>query len=313
MQKSRLVSLLISFFLHGGLIAFVLFWPAGTGTMVDLSAPVIDIGIYTIGSPGKAPKSAPEGPKTPVVPTDAPALHKNPVKAPETAPPAAQKDPDPVPERPEAPTVPESKPVEIPEEKPLPIEEPKVIEAPKEDPKPVEKPKAAEKPESIAPAKDKQPTKTPSKSTQPKKSSGDVLGSALRDLSGSRNSSSSAIGDALGDLRSAGGTEGHGTGPGGSGGTGGTLLGSYMQSLVSRIKPNWEYVGRADRRNPTAVAEVRIGKDGTILDATIIESSGDTAFDGSVLKAIMDTGMVEPPPTSDMTRVRVPFAYEAIK
>ena len=120
---------------------------------------------------------------------------------------------------------------------------------------------------------------------------GDPLDSALRDLEGN---------DA-------------GDGPGGSGGDGIGLVGSYMQSLVSRIKPNWEYAGRADRRNPTAVVRIAIAGDGTIIDAEIVTSSGDAAFDGSVVKAVRDTIRVEPPPTPDLARVQVPFAYEALK
>ena len=116
-------------------------------------------------------------------------------------------------------------------------------------------------------------------------------------------------------LRDLGGDDANasGAGPGGQGGDGIGLVGSYMQSLVSRIKPNWEYVGRADRRNPTAVVSISIASDGAIIDAVIVTSSGDAAFDGSVIKAVRDTLRVEPPPTPDLATVQVPFAYEAMQ
>ncbi|MCC8194435.1 MAG: TonB C-terminal domain-containing protein, partial [Deltaproteobacteria bacterium] len=124
---------------------------------------------------------------------------------------------------------------------------------------------------------------------------------------------SAALGDLKGKASDPDSPDPDGDGPGGSGGDGFGIVGSYMQSLVSRIKPNWEYAGRADRRNPTATVGISIGRDGTILEVELVQSSGDAAFDGSVLKAVRDTGRVEPPPTPDLMKVRVPFAYEAIR
>lgn len=104
-----------------------------------------------------------------------------------------------------------------------------------------------------------------------------------------------------------------GDGSGGSGGDGIGLVGSYMQSLNSRIKPHWEYAGRMDRRNPTAMVRIRIARDGTIMDAVIETSSGDAAFDSSVVRAVFDTIRVEPPPTPELMDVLLRFALEAIR
>ncbi|MDR3073890.1 MAG: TonB C-terminal domain-containing protein, partial [Deltaproteobacteria bacterium] len=194
-----------------------------------------------------------------------------------------------------------------PETPPVPIPPPDKPEPPKPEP-PKPEPPAPEpvKPEPPAPPKP-EPAKPAQNTRQPDRS---AVNNALRDL-GLGQPDPGSIDDALKSLR--GGEENSGDGPGGAGGLGGALRGTYMQSLVSRIKPHWEYGGRADRRNPTALVDIRIARDGTILEASIVESSGDAAFDGSVLKAVHDTAQVEPPPTAELARVRVPFAYEAIK
>ncbi len=267
MQVLRPASFLFSLCLHTGVIALAFFLPQGAPPLVDLTAPVIDIGIYTIGKPGAAPTApvAPTAPQAPAVP-------------PATPPPAPPVEPP--------------KPVEAP----TPIDPPKPVELakPVEPPKPVAPPKPVEQPKPVEPPK---PT-TPAKPAPPRRSADDILNAALGDL---KSLVSDPDGTAGGD------------GPGGSGGDGIGLVGSYMQSLVSRIKPHWEYGGRADRRNPTAMVHISIARDGTILEAAISQSSGDAAFDGSVLKAVRDTIRVEPPPTPDLRQVQVPFAYEDIR
>lgn len=269
--------------------------PQSAPPLVDLTAPVIDIGIYTIGKPGAAPKpqaapsapQAPAAPQTPVAPKPEP---------PKTSPPP----PDPAKPEP-APVKPDPAPIPIPQpDQPKP--EPPKPEPPKPEPAKPEpaKPEPA-KPEPAKPAGPDKPAgpSKPAGPAQPQKSADDILRAALGDLKGQASDPDSK--DPKGD------------GPGGSGGDGYGIVGSYMQSLVSRIRPNWEYAGRADRRNPTAMVRISIAKDGTILEADIIQSSGDAAFDGSVLKAVRDTGKVEPPPRPDLMQVQVPFAYEAIK
>lgn len=288
-MQSRLLSIILSLCLHAGVIAVALFWPASAPLPVDLTAPVIDIDIFTIGRPGTAPVKVPAAPSAPPQAPAKPAAPPPPAPETPVAPPQAPETPVPPPAKPEA------RPVPIPE---------KPEEAPKPEPSKPEPPK----PEPPKPAPSKpQPQK-------PREKPEDVLRRALGDLDSQRESGD-ALARALGDMRSAQNAQGNeeADGPGGSGGDGIGVVGSYMQSLVSRIKPNWEYAGRADRRNPTAVAEIRIAGDGTILEALIVTSSGDNAFDGSVLKAIRDTVRVEPPPSPDLARVRVPFAYQALR
>ncbi len=288
MGQSRVISFLVSLCLHAAVFAAVLFWPAPYRPPVDLNMPMLDLNLTTIGKPG-GPPAQPTKPKA----SDAP---QTPPSAPQTPPdkPAPQPDPkkpDPVQAKPDV--------------KPTPAPDVKTIaDTPKKEDKPVNATKTA------APEK-------------PKEKPEDVLKKALGDLGknapkqpsggGSGKPDPKALDRALGEFKKTGGSgDTTGDGPGGEGGDGIGVVGSYQQSLASRIKPHWEYVGRADRQNPTAVATISIAKDGTIIDATIAQSSGNAAFDGSVLKAVKDTVKVEPPPTPALMKVNITFAYEAL-
>ena len=294
MRLLRPASFFFSLCLHAGVVALAFLLPQSAPPPVDLAAPVIDIGIYTIGKPGAAP-SAQTPPRAPSEPPRTPETPRTPPATPPDAP-----TPPPDPSRPEpTPIKPDPAPVPIPP----PPDEPAKPEPPKPEPPKPEPPKPEPpKPEPAKPEPSKpEPAKpaTPSRPARPQRSADDILSAALGDLKGKTSDPDSANPE--------------GDGPGGSGGDGIGIVGSYMQSLVSRIKPNWEYAGRADRRNPTAMVRISIAKDGTILNAEIVTSSGDAAFDGSVLKAVRDTIRVEAPPTPDLMNVQVPFAYEAIR
>lgn len=274
--RSRVSSVALSLCLHAAMTAAVLLWPAGSRPIVDLNAPVIDVNLYTIGRPGKAAPAAPRA--------------------------AAGSA------RPEAPTARPTPP--RPEAKSIPVPQPEKTVAP---PKP-EQPKPQPEP---AP---------PAEPAKPQPQSEDALKNALRELGGGRSSQSASRGGqsggesldaALRNLKNSGGsatgTDAEGDGPGGAGGDGIGIVGSYMQSLVSRIRQNYEYVGRADRKNPIAVVEIHIARDGSIIDSRIVESSGDEVFNGFVLSAIRNTQKVEPPPTPDLARVRLSFAYQEMR
>ena len=297
MGQSRVTSFFLSLCLHAAVIAAALFWPESSRPPVDLNMPMLDLNLTTIGKPGAravqpvakpvpdTPKTAPEAPQTP---PDKP-----------IAPPAEAKKPDPVPVKPDVKPVPA--PTPPPDAKPI-SETPQKIEPPvnatktaQPDPKPVAKP--AEKPEDVL-----------------KKALGDLGKNAPKAPAGpSGRPDPNSVKNALGDFKKSGsGSDASGDGPGGEGGDGIGVVGSYQQSLASRIKPYWEYAGRADRKNPTAVVTISIAKDGSIIDAALAQSSGDAAFDGSVIKAVKDTGKVEPPPTPNLMKVNITFAYEAL-
>lgn len=282
---------MLSLCLHAAIFAAAIFWPAGSPPMVNLNATVIELGQYTIGSPGArstAPKPV-DKPAAPEAKPEQPEAKPEPPKTPPVEPPKAPDKPAVKPEaKPEPPKTPETKPIS--ENKQVNATKSAAAEAPK---------KPAQKPEDVL-----------------KKALGDMGGNKPQSgarAGGSGKPDPNSVAAALGSFKKAGSGDGDtGTGPGGSGGDGVGLLGTYQQSLVSRIRPFWEYAGRADRKNPQAIARISIAKDGTILGAKIEKSSGDPSFDGSVVKAIMDTGRVEPPPTPQLMDITLGFAYESL-
>lgn len=63
---------------------------------------------------------------------------------------------------------------------------------------------------------------------------------------------------------------------------------SYAARLVGSIKPNITYPGDVVG-NPRAEVEVRVAEDGTIQKITIVQKSGNAAWDDAVLRAIDKT------------------------
>lgn len=63
---------------------------------------------------------------------------------------------------------------------------------------------------------------------------------------------------------------------------------SYAGRLVGSIKPNIIYPGDVVG-NPRAEVEVRVAEDGTIQKITLVQKSGNTAWDEAVLRAIEKT------------------------
>jgi TolA protein len=162
-----------------------------------------------------------------------------------------------------------------------------------------------------ATAKKAEPSKNATAKATPKK--GDVS-DALKDLekstkttpgrgggsgSGGGSSKGGATSSALAALEAGldndggGGTDERGDGPGGRGGDGVGVLGSYGESVVSRVRPNWTLPGQA--KNYTAIVNVKINPDGSVQRATIVRSSGSSYIDSSVVQAVMASKLEEPP------------------
>ena len=87
-------------------------------------------------------------------------------------------------------------------------------------------------------------------------------------------------------------------GSGGEGGGGGVLTGLdfiiYKNQVEGLIKRNWTWVGA----NPDLTIRVgfRIGDDGQIGDLRVIDRSGDSSFDDSVMRAIRISSPLPAPP-----------------
>ncbi len=302
MDQERLPSFLFSLCLHLGLFVLVLFWPAPSPPLMDLNPGPVITGIVTIGKEGKA---------TP--------------KAQQSAPDAGRQErvEKPKPPEPEKPNVPQV------EHKPVPPEKPEVKPEVKPVEKPVEKvpdatpiPKEPEKPTKNATAQAAPAKNATVPQTAAKPAPKEDLGSALADLrrdTGKRGATGSTAGkgqnlsSALSDLGKevgGSGTDAYGTGPGGRGGDGVGILGAYEDSIVSRVKPNWSWPGRTDRRNYIAVVNVKIAADGAIKDVRISRSSGNSYFDATVLRAVTATRQLEPPPKPEYMDMDILFNSE---
>lgn len=314
MQRSS--SFLFSLIFHLSIVVLVIFWPAPeprkgeplTGAMVQ--------GIVTIGKAGGAVKAKPQ--QTPKdtsavskVPEESAAAEEKTTTAQTRVEPAPlvtpPKEVKPVEKTPEAPKVepktPPKKPVETPDA--VKIAE-KREDKPKEKPKEKAKDKPQEKPKTDT-KKPEQKT-TPPKDKKPASQKGSAAQQALADLNKdakkpSSGGSGSSAASALKALESElGGGDGSGTASGSGYGEGGygdsALIGSYTDSLVSRIRPNWSWTGLAVRQALQATYRIKITPDGTIESHELLESSGNSSFDATVAKAIALTRQVEPPPSS---------------
>jgi TonB family protein len=108
-----------------------------------------------------------------------------------------------------------------------------------------------------------------------------------------------------GDPRGAGGVGGTdaydpnrrigiGPGRGGAGEVRGAEFLLYYNQMLARIREAWVYTGGAT----TAEVKVhfRINDDGTIADLRVVQPSGDSPYDASVLRAVRGASPLAPPP-----------------
>ena len=179
-----------------------------------------------------------------------------------------------------------------PEPKPEPPKAEPKPEAPKAEEKVVKLPDVPKKPEPKTEAKRPPATPKPSKAELAKIERDQEIQQAIKRL-GDKGSGKQSAG--LG-----GHEEGKGAalGTGGDGGGGGILMGLdfiiYKSQVEGLIKKNWTWVGA----NPDLTIRVsfRIGDDGQIGDLRVIDRSGDSSFDDSVLRAVRISSPLPAPP-----------------
>jgi TonB family protein len=116
---------------------------------------------------------------------------------------------------------------------------------------------------------------------------------ATEPAKGATNSASGG-GPVLGSV--AGGGKGSGIGPGT--GSLGMLKDPefllYYQKVEERIKDAWSFYG--GNRNLTTTVEFAIGPDGKVAGISVKESSKNTSFDQSVVRAVQRAAPFAPPP-----------------
>ncbi len=316
MNNTRFPSFLGSLCLHLGVLVLVILWPVPDNIVMPKEPGRFLPGIITIGK-GGAVKS-PQKPVQQEQAAEAPAA----VEAPQVAPVqplanAAETPPQPVEPEPTIAPVPVLKEPEVvkpKEPEPIPVEPTKPEPVKPEPPKPEPKKPEPKKPE---------PPKPEAKKPEPKKPTpkpkGQSLNSALADLAKNTPQSNSApagqgLDQAMASLsQELGDSSSQAEGDGGMGGGDGVgILGVYEDSVVSRIRPNWSRPERADRKQYTAVVNIKIAPTGLIQESRIVRSSGDSLFDASVLRAVRATTTLEPPPNPEAMDMNINFNSEML-
>lgn len=189
-------------------------------------------------------------------------------------------------------------------------EEPKKPEPKKEAPK-KEEPKKEETKKEVAKKEEPKAEKKPSKE--------DILAEALSEATktaastkgsqgAAKSGSKDALADALADLGrevSGRGTRGDGTAEDGDGEgvSSGSLDQYYATQVVRAIRQNWRFPRLSNIVLATTV-ELTVNKAGEILGSRMVNGSGRSDFDASVMRAIEDTKKLPPlPETLDATLV----------
>jgi TonB family protein len=192
-------------------------------------------------------------------------------------------------EEPKPEVKPEQPKPEVKPEQPKPEEK---VEQPKPEEKVVKLPDVPKKPEPKPEAKKAPAEPKPSKAELAKIARDKEIQQAIKRL-GEKGTSKQAAG--LG-----GHEEGKGAalGIGGDGGGGGVLMGLdfiiYKNQVEALIKKNWTWVGASP--DLTIRVGFRIGDDGEIADLRVIDRSGDSSFDDSVLRAVRISSPLPAPP-----------------
>ena len=92
------------------------------------------------------------------------------------------------------------------------------------------------------------------------------------------------------------GTAAQSSGPNGGKGTGGGIAGpsaGYGAKVAAKVKPNIVYPDLVDG-NPRAEVRVRASADGTITSVQLVKSSGNSAWDDAVVRALHKTHTLPP-------------------
>lgn len=298
----RHLSWIFSIVLHLAVVLGGAYLSTGSHTKINLNKRMYEVNL--VGPPNKGKPGARSAPRQAV--QEAVPQKATPKEAPEVK---AQE-----PKKPEKKVVPAETAKPIPtvnataEVKP---EEPKKEEVKKEEPKKDEK--------AVAKADSKNATKAEKKPTKE-----EILAQALGDASkvaktpqagaegaakgSAKGGSKDALADALADLGkevSGRGTRGDGTAEDGDGEgeSTGSLEDYYATQVVRAIRQNWRFPRLSNIVLATTV-ELKVNKSGEILGSRMLNGSGRSDFDASVMRAVEDTKKLPPlPETLDATLV----------
>ncbi|HYR95270.1 MAG TPA: TonB family protein [Candidatus Binatus sp.] len=303
----------VSALAHGLVIAAMVLFASGGGSAplplvaytVELTDPGALGGRVPPGAPGadltggavQPPAPAPEG-GTPEVPAQPP--EAKPEAKPE--PPAEAKVEEPAaPEVVPEPKTVEPPPVEVKKPEPPKVEPPKAA-PPKPEPAKPEPPKPAAKPVPKPAAAKAEPQKAPPANPTPPRAAGKEEGPPRDAYSAAAERWKSRAGGGLGGAQDGSGPIGAGgQGPGGGGQLVGLEFIAYREQVRNLVKAQWTHLAQ-----PGLVAAVRfeIAPDGQVSNVRLAQSSGDAAYDASVLRAVQHTSRLPPPPARYVNEFR---------
>ena len=274
----RFFSCLLSVLAHVLIFALGLYYPPGSGqTVIDLDKPVYEVDLVRMPEPKSVPQPV-----------------KSEVKTPKTS--QAKAKPAQKPSARKAVRVARKKASPKPQQvKKLPDSQPK--KARKRPTPKTEAKKAAQPEEKPAPKK-----------SAPPPTRENVLSQALKDIQGlapeeQPESDEEVLAKELASLSQSVARQ-----PGAAGRTTGTRTGVIFGQLVKqRIKDHWRFATLGDVPNLRAEVRITISDSGAIEDVELVNGSGRSDFDTSVLKAVQETGSLPSPPQPKLRTITITF------
>lgn len=83
--------------------------------------------------------------------------------------------------------------------------------------------------------------------------------------------------------------------------------GVYGALIRNRIQSNWRFPDMGREEDLQATVKITINDQGRITDHSLVQSSGDSQFDSSVLRAIDRTGNLQAPPSPELQSIQITF------
>ena len=310
----RHLSWVFSIALHLAVLIGGAYVSTGPNIKLNLNKRMYEVNL--VGAPHKGKPGAKSAPRK--------------AETPEAAPQKAVPKDAPAAKVPEAPKKPEKKAVPTDTAKALPKavnatvaearpEEPKKEEPKKEAPKKEEPKKEAPKKEEPKKDAKEEKAKKPTKEEILAQALGEATKAAKQTKAGSegaakgstKGGSKDALADALADLGrevSGRGTSGDGTAEDGEGEgeSTGSLQEYYATQVIRAIRQNWRFPRLSNVVLATTV-ELRVNAGGEILGSRMVNGSGRSDFDASVMRAIEDTKKLPKVPETLPTTFMVTF------
>ncbi|MBF0145247.1 MAG: TonB C-terminal domain-containing protein, partial [Magnetococcales bacterium] len=93
-----------------------------------------------------------------------------------------------------------------------------------------------------------------------------------------------------------------------------TVLALWQRNITMTVRNNWSKPnGLVNETQLEVRVRVRVGQDGSLQDAQVEQSSGNKGFDGSVLRAIWKTRVVDPPPAGCDECRELEFSFKPVE